>query len=207
MSKNDWRSENTYARFTDSTSGYGSAMSLRWASANINSGSSVPSIWRWSSAFGKALPSITAASWHGTRLSFVAADVEVTMAAQPIEIILLRELADHLSTAIFVVDPAGDLVYYNEPAEGILGTRYDETGSMPLSEWSTIFKPTNGRGVTIPPEKLPLAITLAEQRPAQGRIWISGLDGARRRIEIAAIPLKGQWGDELGAVAIFWEPE
>jgi PAS domain-containing protein len=137
----------------------------------------------------------------------VSADVEVTMPGQPIEIILLRELADHLSTAIFVVDPGGDLVYYNEPAEGILGTRFDETGLMPLAEWSTIFKPTNGRGVTIPPEKLPLAITLAEQRPAQGRIWISGLDGVRRRIEIAAIPLKGQWGDELGAVAIFWEQE
>ena len=76
---------------------------------------------------------------------------------------------------------------------------------MPLAEWSTIFTPTNGRGVPLPPEKLPLAITLAEQRPAQGRIWIRGLDGVRRRIEIAAIPLKGQWGDELGAVAIFWE--
>jgi PAS domain-containing protein len=127
------------------------------------------------------------------------------MPGHPIEIILLRELADHLSTAIFVVDPDGVLVYYNEPAESLLGRRFDETGSMPLAEWSTIFTPTNGRGVPLPPEKLPLAITLAEQRPAQGRIWIRGLDGVRRRIEIAAIPLKGQWGDELGAVAIFWE--
>ena len=118
------------------------------------------------------------------------------MPGQPIEIILLRELADHLSTAIFVVDPDGVLVYYNEPAEGLLGRRFDETGSMPLAEWSTIFRPTNGRGVA-----------LAEPRPAQGRIWIRGLDGVRRRIEIAAIPLKGQWGDELGAVSIFWEQQ
>ena len=79
------------------------------------------------------------------------------MPGQPIEIILLRELADHLSTAIFVVDPAGDLLYYNEPAEHLLGSRFDETGAMPLAEWSTVFKPTNGRGVTVPPDRLPLA--------------------------------------------------
>ena len=127
------------------------------------------------------------------------------MPGQPIEIILLRELADHLSTAIFVVDPDGALVFYNEPAEGLLGRRYDETGSLALDEWSTIFKPTNGRGVPLAPEKLPLAIALAEHRPTQGRIWIRGLDGVRRRLEIAALPLRGQWGDELGAVAIFWE--
>ena len=129
------------------------------------------------------------------------------MPGQPIEIILLRELADHLSTAIFVVDPVGDLLYYNEPAEHLLGSRFDETGAMPLAEWSTVFKPTNGRGVTVPPDRLPLAIALAEQRPAQGRLWIRGLDGTKRCIEIAAIPLKGQWGDHLGAVAIFWEQE
>jgi PAS domain-containing protein len=129
------------------------------------------------------------------------------MPGQPIEIILLRELADHLSTAIFVVDPGGDLLYYNEPAEHLLGTRFDETGAMPLPEWSTVFRPTNGRGVAVPADQLPLAIALAEQRPAQGRLWIRGLDGTKRRIEIAAIPLKGQWGDHLGAVAIFWEQE
>jgi PAS domain-containing protein len=129
------------------------------------------------------------------------------MPGQPIEIILLRELSDHLSTAIFVVDPDGALVYYNEPAEGLLGRRFDETGSLSLEEWSTMFKPTNSRGAPLPAEKQPLAISLAEQRPAQGQMWILGLDGVRRRIEIAAIPLKGQWGDELGAVAIFWEQQ
>jgi PAS domain-containing protein len=134
-------------------------------------------------------------------------DGEVIMPGHPIEIILLRELADHLSTAIFVVDPDGVLVFYNEPAENLLGRRYDETGSLALEEWSTLFQPTNGRGVPLPAEKLPLAISLAEQRPTQGRIWIQGLDGVRRRLEIAAIPLTGQWGDKLGAVAIFWEPQ
>src|SRR5262245_55924587 len=129
------------------------------------------------------------------------------MPGQPIEIILLRELADHLSTAIFVVDPAGDLLYYNEPAEHLLGTRFDETGAMPMAEWSTVFKPTNGRGVTVPPDRLPLAIALAEQRPAHGRFGIRGLECTKRCIDVAAIPLKGQWGGHLGAMAMFWEQE
>src|SRR6476646_1054749 len=124
---------------------------------------------------------------------------------QPIELILMRELAGHLATPIFVIDPAADLLFYNEPAELLLGTRFDETGMMPFAEWSTMFKPTNGRGVPIAPEKLPITIALHERRPAQGRMWIRALDGKRRALVVTAIPLQGQWDQPLGAAAIFWE--
>jgi PAS domain-containing protein len=126
--------------------------------------------------------------------------------AHPIEVILLRELADHLSMSIFVVDPAGDLLFYNEPAEQLLGSRFDETGMMPFEEWSTIFTPTDQDGAPIAPDALPLAIAVQQRRPAQGDMWIQGLDGARRALTVTAIPLEGQWGDHLGAAAIFWEP-
>ena len=45
---------------------------------------------------------------------------------RPIEIILMRELAGHLATPIFVVDTAGDLLFYNDPAERLLGSRLTE---------------------------------------------------------------------------------
>ena len=124
---------------------------------------------------------------------------------QPIELILMRELAGHLATPIFVVKPNGDLLFYNEPAEEILGTRFDETGMMPFQAWATAFTPTGDDGVVIPPNELPLAIAVQQQRPAQGVMTILGFDGKRRRLMVAAIPLKGQWGDHLGAMAIFWE--
>jgi PAS domain-containing protein len=124
---------------------------------------------------------------------------------QPIEVILMRELADHLSTPIFVVDAAGDLLFYNEPAEQLLGTRFDETGMLPFGAWSTMFTPTDAAGEPIPPAELPLAIAVHEHRPAQGGMWISGLDGARRELVVTAIPLQGQFGEHLGAAAIFWE--
>jgi PAS domain-containing protein len=127
--------------------------------------------------------------------------------ARPIELILLRELADHLSMPIFVVDPAGDLLFYNEAAEDLLGTRFDETGMLPFDEWSTMFTPTDRDGAAIAPEELPLAIATQQHRPAQGDMWIQSLDGTRRALNVTAIPLQGQWGDHLGAAAFFWEPQ
>jgi PAS domain-containing protein len=124
---------------------------------------------------------------------------------RPIEIILMRELAGHLATPIFVVDTAGDLLFYNDPAERLLGSRFDETGMMPFAEWSTVFTPTDEHGVPIPPDELPLAIAAQQRRPAQGGMWILGLDGVRRELTVTAIPIQGQWGDHLGAAAIFWE--
>ena len=69
---------------------------------------------------------------------------------QPIELILMRELADHLATPIFVVQPDGDLLFYNEPAEQLLGSRFDETGLMPFEEWATAFTPDGPRRDTDP---------------------------------------------------------
>lgn len=133
--------------------------------------------------------------------------VSSALMTQPIEVILMRELADHLATPIFVVDAAGDLLFYNEPAERLLGSRFDETGKLPFEEWSTLFKPTDAEGTPIPPAELPLAIAVQEHRPAQGGMWIHGLDGERRELTVTAIPLQGQWGEHLGAAAIFWEAE
>ena len=49
--------------------------------------------------------------------------------AHPIQIILMRQLAGYLSVPLFLVGPNGDLLFYNEPAEAIIGRRFDETVS------------------------------------------------------------------------------
>jgi PAS domain-containing protein len=122
-----------------------------------------------------------------------------------VEVILMKQLASYLATPIFVVDPVGNLVYFNEPAEEILGLRYDEAGDMPLVEWSSVFTPTDEHGVPMPPEDLPLVCALEQRRPAHGPMWIRGLGGAPRHISVTAFPLIGQNDRNLGAVAIFWE--
>lgn len=127
------------------------------------------------------------------------------MVQKEIEIILARHLASYLATPIFIVDPAGNLLYYNEHAEAILGYRFNETGEMPLSEWGTIFQPMDGEGEPLPATQLPLARALESGRPSAGGLWIRGMDNVLRRIEVMAFPLIGQANRFLGAVAIFWE--
>ena len=127
------------------------------------------------------------------------------MVAKDIEVILARHLASYLATSIFIVDPHGTLIYYNEPAERILGRRFEETGEMPVDEWSTIFTPTNEAGAPLSPDALPLVIALRDCRPAHGSFWIRGLDDVQRHIEVTAFPLIGQAQRYTGAVAIFWE--
>ena len=127
------------------------------------------------------------------------------MAQQAIEMILARHLASYLAMPIFLVDPHGALIFYNDPAGRILGHQFDEIGAMPLEEWSTIFVPTDHAGTPIPPDLLPLAKTLAEHRTAHADFWIRGLDQVARHIEVTAVPMIGQAGHFLGAMAIFWE--
>jgi PAS domain-containing protein len=126
------------------------------------------------------------------------------MVQHPVELILLKQVAGYLATPMFLVDPSGDLIYYNEPAEKILGHRYEETGQMPQEEWGTIFSPTDSLGRRVPPEELPLSRALAERTPSQGNLFIRGLDGASRHLSVTAIPLEGPGGTNLGALAIFW---
>ena len=121
--------------------------------------------------------------------------------AYPIQIILIRQLAQYLSVPVFLVDPKGNLLFYNEPAEAVLGQRFDETGAMPAEEWSSAFEPLDEEGQALPPEKLPLIVTLTQLRPAFLAFVIRGLDGVVRPIEVASFPILGLHKEFLGAAA------
>jgi PAS domain-containing protein len=123
----------------------------------------------------------------------------------PIQIILLRQLAGHLSVPLFLVDPRGDLLFYNEPAEIVLGRRFDETGRMPMEVWSSVFQPLDENKQALAPDSVALAITLVTRRPAHQRMFIQGLDSVSRHIEVTSLPIVGLQGEFLGAVALFWE--
>ena len=124
---------------------------------------------------------------------------------KPIELILMRQLATTLAMPIFLVDPAGTLIFYNPAAERVLGLRFDETGEMPLDEWSRRWCPTGDAGEVLSPERLPLSIAIVERRGAHGSFWIAALDGVRRRIEVTAFPLIAVPDEIVSAAAIFWE--
>src|SRR5688572_21995708 len=126
------------------------------------------------------------------------------MPAYEIEIILNRQLADCLSIPVFITDTEGNLIFYNEPAEGILGKRFEETGEMPVAEWATIFKPMDATGNLIPPEELPLVKTLRDASPYHKEFYIESLQKKIQKISVTSYPIIGRSGKFLGAVAIFW---
>ncbi|SRR5216683_5757273 len=127
------------------------------------------------------------------------------MSQKAIELILMRQLASSLAMPIFLVDPSGNLLFYNEPAEQLLSSRYDETGEMTMKEWSNLFVPIGENGSPLPGEALPLNIALHKHRAAHLAFWIKGLDGISKKIGATAFPLQGQGARLLGAVGIFWE--
>ena len=129
------------------------------------------------------------------------------MSQKAVEIILTRQLAGYLATPIFLVDPGGRLLFYNEPAEALMGRRYDETGELPLAEWSAIFTPHAEDGTALTADELPLGIALRKHQAAHRTFWIRSLDGISRKIAVTALPLEGQGGRHLGALAIVWEHE
>jgi hypothetical protein len=124
--------------------------------------------------------------------------------AYSIELILARQLAECLAMPVFLTDTEGNLLFYNEPAESILGRRYEDTGEMHVNEWGTMFKNKDDEGNPIPPEELPLVKTLHNQLPYHKTFWIDSLQGKAERISVTSYPIIGRTENFLGAVAIFW---
>lgn len=120
-------------------------------------------------------------------------------------LILARELATNVATPIFVVDPEGTLVFYNEPAEKLLGASFATTGELSFDEWGARWNPSDPDGVTIEPRDLPLALAFRDKRAAHAPMWITALDGQRRLISVTSVPLLGPEDELMGAIAIFWQ--
>ena len=106
---------------------------------------------------------------------------------------------------VFLIDEDGCLEYYNEPAEELLGQRYEETGQIPLEIWGKLWAPTDLDGRQLAPEELPVAVAARERRPVLGIVSIRRPDGSDRQLTITALPFEAADGSLLGAFAIFWE--
>lgn len=128
------------------------------------------------------------------------------MSQQPVEMILARQLTGYLSIPVILVDTAGTAIFYNEPAERILGVRFEETGRIEREEADRLVELTDDPGANPEGAVHPLEVALQERRPAHAqRLVLRRSDRVRLQIEVTAYPLIGQEGKLLGAVAMFWE--
>ena len=124
---------------------------------------------------------------------------------KPIQLILARQLASCLAMPILILDTEGTLVYFNEPAEVILGQRYDETGEIPADEWSALFAVADEDRNPIAQEDRPTMLALSERKPISRTVWMRCENREWRHVNITAFPLIGEGTQFLGAQMIFWE--
>jgi PAS domain-containing protein len=120
-------------------------------------------------------------------------------------LILGREFASLLATPVLISDADGRLVYFNEPAEAVLGISFAEAGELPAENWSSMFRATTTDGEPMPLEQMPAGIAFLERRPAQGSLSIVGLDGVSRVIQVTGIPLLAHTDELVGVAVVFWE--
>ena len=128
------------------------------------------------------------------------------MAQQPVEMILIRQLAGYLSVPVLVMDEAGIVIFYNEPAERVLGVRFEETGRISPAEADRLIELGDDPDARPEDIGLPLATALQQRRPAYARRWLLRRgDRVRLQVEVTAFPIIGQEERLLGAIALFWE--
>lgn len=120
-------------------------------------------------------------------------------------LILAREFATRLATPMFVADADGRLVFYNEPAERVIGRSYSEAGEMAPETWGAMLEIEDLDGNPLSLEVRPSGIALLERRPSHQVVQITGLDGAKRIVSVTAFPLFAHADELVGIVLIFWE--
>ncbi len=126
---------------------------------------------------------------------------------QPLELILLRQLASYLAISMWMMDASGDLIFYNEPAEMLLGVQFDDVGPIRAADLVGMWKVTDLDGELIPEAEFPVVAALSKKVPGHRAVRFQGMDGVWREVAVTAIPIEGQGGRFLGVLATFWEVE
>jgi PAS domain-containing protein len=125
------------------------------------------------------------------------------MEQKPLELILARNYLTSLTTPAFLVGEDAELLFFNEAAGGLLDISFEESGRMSAAEWGDTFGPFDDEGRAIPYDELPVTLALRDGRPAHADHRIRSMRGTDHRIEVSALPIVAEGGQE-GAMVFFW---
>ncbi len=127
-----------------------------------------------------------------------------TGAPKSLPLILARELATNLSTAMFLLDEAGTLVFFNDAAEELIGKPFAELGEISAADFGEVLQLAEPDGARLRRRDTPAGIAFLERRPAHRILLATGYDGTRRLLEATAYPLLGAADEMHGVVSVFW---
>jgi PAS domain-containing protein len=120
-------------------------------------------------------------------------------------LILSRQLASNLASAMFLIDEDGMLAYYNESAEKLVGAPFDQLGEITVADWAARLQLRDHNGEPVGRASTPPGIAWFEHRPAHQLLNVIAFDGTPRRVAVTAYPLFTKQEEFAGVVAIFWE--
>jgi PAS domain-containing protein len=127
-------------------------------------------------------------------------------AQQSVEMILVRQLASYLFVPVLVFDTTETVIFYNEPAERILGVRFEETGRIDREEVDRLAELSVDPSAGPDDLERPLETALRQRRPAHARRWLlRRADRVRLQVELTTFPIIDHEERLLGAMAMFWE--
>lgn len=115
---------------------------------------------------------------------------------------MARNLVSIVSLAALLVDVEGRIVFYNDAAAEVVGSPFEEIGTLSREEWNARYGPFDEHGIPLPASKLPLTLAIREGRPAYARLCVRGEHGLFQ-VEAGALPLLGPAGYH-GAIVFFW---
>ena len=105
----------------------------------------------------------------------------------------------------FIVDGEGNLVFYNEAAEPIIGRSFAEVGELDAVELVRTIDIANLDGEVLEAHDRAIGVALFEGRPTHATRRLRGIDGVWHTVEVTAFPLMTGQDEVGGVVAIFWE--
>ena len=108
---------------------------------------------------------------------------------------------------MFLLDPEGTIIYYNEAGERLTGRPFIEGAGQTIDEWMMRTRPRDAEGLELPVQDLPLGTTMLKQEPAHGIVIFRTADGVDRRIETATFPLFAHTEDFVGSFTLCWPIE
>ncbi len=128
-----------------------------------------------------------------------ALDIEV-------ELILVRQLGQHLDMPMLFLDRNSKYRFWNEAAAQILGRRFDENldGITDDEFHEQVVRPTDEKGLPLGPDQRPGLNAMDTGKPTHGRVYVPRPDGTVGPHEVTAFPFFGQTGRIHGALVIFW---
>lgn len=128
-------------------------------------------------------------------------------ALKSLVLIRAKHLAESVTAAMFLTDDAGNLIFYNEAAEVLLGRPFADAGTLTAKEWQQAFDVRSRDGEPFPLEAMPGWMVLQKHQPTLGHLRFRSLDGTERTVAVCAVPLFSGPDRFEGAQIIFWEEE